>query len=181
MQDLGREGGRTRAPLSRRAVALAILAMAAPPSVLAVPPTPPDFGPNVIIFSPNMPQSQIQATVDTIALQQVSNQFGSQRYALLFQPGTYGSSPAPLNFQVGYYTAVAGLGRSPTDVSISGSINVYNQCAGSSCVALNNFWRSLSNLAINVSNSASVATLANSGRSRRPRQCGACSSTGSRH
>jgi hypothetical protein len=64
-----------------------------------------------------------------------------------FQPGTYGSSAAPLNFQVGYYTSVAGLGRSPTDVSITGSINVYNQCAGSFCVALNNFWRSLSSIA----------------------------------
>jgi hypothetical protein len=88
MQDLGREGGRTRAPLSRRAVALAILTMAAPASASAAPPTAPDFGPNVIIFSPNMPQSQIQATVDAIATQQVSNQFGTQRYALLFQPGT---------------------------------------------------------------------------------------------
>ena len=99
-------------------------------------------------------RSQIQATVDAIAAEQVPNQFGTQRYALLFQPGTYGSSAAPLNFQVGYYTSVAGLGRSPSDVSISGSINVYNQCDSSGCVALNNFWRSLSNLAINVSNSS---------------------------
>jgi hypothetical protein len=142
MQDLGREGGRTQAPLSGRAVALAILAMAAPASALAAPPTPPDFGPNVIIFSPNMPVSQIQLKVDAIATQQVSNQFGTQRYALLFQPGTYGSSTTPLNFQVGYYTSVAGLGRSPSDVSINGSIDVYNQCDSSGCVALNNFWRS---------------------------------------
>jgi hypothetical protein len=59
-----------------------------------------------------MPLSQIQATVDAVANQQISNQFGTQRYALLFEPGTYGSSAAPLNFQVGYYTAVAGLGVS---------------------------------------------------------------------
>ena len=58
----------------------------------------------------------------------------------------------PLNFQVGYYTAVAGLGRSPSDVVINGSVDVYNQCDGSGCVALNNFWRSLSNLTINVTN-----------------------------
>jgi hypothetical protein len=118
------------------------------PSAIAAP----NFGANVYIFNPSMPLSQIQATVDAIATQQIPNQFGTQRYALLFEPGTYGSSATPLNFQVGYYTSVAGLGQSPTDVVINGSIDVYNQCTGSSCVALVNFWRSLSNLTINVTN-----------------------------
>ena len=111
----------------------------------------PNFGSNVYIFNPTMSQSDIQATVDAVASQQVSNQFGTQRYALLFEPGTYGSSTNPLNFQVGYYTAVAGLGLSPNDVVINGSIYVRNQCdSNDSCTALNNFWRSLSNLTINV-------------------------------
>jgi hypothetical protein len=109
-----------------------------------------DLGPNVIVFDPSMPTSQIQATVDTIASKQVSNQFGTDRYALLFKPGTYGSSSDPLNFQVGYYTSIAGLGPSPGDVVINGSVYVHNQCDGSFCTALNNFWRSLSNLTINV-------------------------------
>jgi hypothetical protein len=110
----------------------------------------PDFGPNVMIFDPGMPISQIQAAVDAIASQQVTNQFGQQRYALLFKPGTYGSATAPLNFQLGYYTSVAGLGFSPNDVVINGSIYVRNQCFNNNCIALNNFWRSLSNLTINV-------------------------------
>jgi len=111
----------------------------------------PNFGPNVYVFTPSMAQSDIQATVNAIATQQVGNQFGTQRYALLFEPGTYGSSTDPLNFQVGYYTSVAGLGLSPSDVVINGSIDVYNQCDSSnSCTALENFWRSLSNLTINV-------------------------------
>ena len=109
-----------------------------------------NFGPNIYVFTPDMAQSDIQATVDAIAAQQVSNQFGTQRYALLFEPGTYGSSTNPLNFQVGYYTTVAGLGLSPTDVVINGSIYVHNQCFSGSCIALDNFWRSLSNLTINV-------------------------------
>jgi hypothetical protein len=113
-------------------------------------PGQPDFGPNVYIFSPGMPQSQIQSTVDSIASQQVSNQFGTQRYALLFEPGTYGSAADPLIFQVGYYTSVAGLGASPDDVVINGAVDSYNQCASGSCTALVNFWRSLSNLTINV-------------------------------
>jgi hypothetical protein len=109
----------------------------------------PDFGPNVYVFSPSMPQSQIQATVDSIASQQVGNQFGTQRYALLFEPGTYGSAADPLFFQVGYYTSVAGLGASPGDVVINGAVDSFNQCSAGSCTALVNFWRSLSNLTIN--------------------------------
>ncbi len=73
----------------------------------------PNLGPNVYVFTPSMPQSQIQATVDAIAAQQVSNQFGTERYALLFEPGTYGTAADPLIFQVGYYTEVAGLGQQP--------------------------------------------------------------------
>ena len=110
----------------------------------------PDFGPNVYVFDPSMPQAQIQQTVDAIAAQQVPDQFGTHRYALLFRPGAYGSAANPLNFQVGYYTDVAGLGASPDDVIINGSVYVRNQCNAGNCVALTNFWRSLSNLTINV-------------------------------
>jgi hypothetical protein len=116
----------------------------------------PDLGPDVYVFTPSMPQAQIQATVNAIASQQIPNQFGTQRYALLFEPGTYGSAADPLTFQVGYYTEVAGLGSAPGDVVINGTIDVYNQCfpnatgGGTSCFALDNFWRSLSNLTINI-------------------------------
>jgi hypothetical protein len=110
-----------------------------------------NFGSSVYIFNPGMPQSQIQATVDAISAQQVNNEFGTQRYALFFEPGVYGSAATPLSFQVGYYTAVAGLGLSPGDVVINGSIDVRNRCLGAgNCIALVNFWRSLSNLTINV-------------------------------
>ncbi|HEX3003823.1 MAG TPA: adenylyl cyclase, partial [Angustibacter sp.] len=86
-----------------------------------------------------------------IAAQQVDDEMGTGRYALLFAPGTYGSPEHPLVFQVGYYTEVAGLGASPGDVVINGHVDVYNRClAADNCIALNNFWRSLSNLTINV-------------------------------
>ena len=129
-------------------------AVAAPvaPAASAVAPstTGGPFGPNVYIFTPSMPLASIQSTLNSIASQQVSNQFGSQRYAILFAPGTYGSTADPLIFQVGYYTTVAGLGLSPNDVTVNGEIDVNNQCSGGSCTALDNFWRSLSNLTINV-------------------------------
>jgi hypothetical protein len=135
----------------------------------AIPPAPsvpgaPKLGPNVYVFTPGMPQSQIQSTVDSIASQQISNQFGTQRYALLFEPGTYGSAADPLIFGVGYYTEVAGLGRSPGDVTINGTIDVYNQCfppttpGTTNCTALDNFWRSLSNLTINVAGGSGCQT-----------------------
>src|SRR6202022_2504240 len=136
------------------ALAFAVMGSGFATTALAEPaesPGQPNFGPNVRIFNPSMPLSDIQATVDAIAAQQVSNQFGPQRYALLFKPGTYGTASNPLNFQIGYYTTVAGLGLSPNDVVINGSIYVRNQCFGAgNCTALVNFWRSLSNLTINV-------------------------------
>ena len=140
--------------VDKRIIAATGLALALgmlPGSASAATTARPNFGPNVLIFNPGMAQGDIQAAVDAVAGQQVSNQFGPQRYALLFEPGTYGTATDPLNFQVGYYTSVAGLGFSPADVVINGSIYVRNQCAGSNnCTALNNFWRSLSNLTINV-------------------------------
>ncbi len=135
------------------------VATAAAPGAAAVGPPPgaiekmqPDFGPNVKIFDPSMPVSDIKAVVDAIATQQLTNQFGPERYSLLFKPGVYGSAINPLNFQVGYYTEVAGLGLLPGDVVINGSVYVHNQCDVNFCIALNNFWRSLSNLTINVTN-----------------------------
>jgi Pectate lyase superfamily protein len=160
-----RRGAILAAALLGAAALSAAPAWAAPAKPAAAPATvspavhlagEPSFGPNVYIFTPSMPQSQIQATVNSIANQQISNQFGTQRYALLFEPGSYGSAADPLTFQVGYYTEVAGLGGSPGDVTINGTIDVYNQCfpttdGSSNCIALDNFWRSLSNLTINIS------------------------------
>jgi len=117
------------------------------------PPTGGSLGSNVYVFTPGMAQSSIQSTLNTIASEQVSNQFGTQRFAVLFAPGTYGSSSNPLVFTVGYYTSIAGLGQNPSQVVINGSINTFNQCIGggsSNCNATDNFWRSISNLTINV-------------------------------
>ena len=134
-------------------------ALAAPPSLC------PDaqsalFGPNVCVFSPAMAQSAIQADLNAIATQQVplSAQFDSQRYAVLFEPGSYGTAAAPLVFQVGYYEEVAGLGLMPQDTVINGQVDAFanaldctnatqSNCWYNSTV---NFWRSLSNLELNV-------------------------------
>jgi len=132
------------------ASAIVAAAFAVGTTAVAAAPTAPKFGPNVIIFNPSTAQSQVQAALDSVSGQQVNNQFGTQRYALLFEPGTYGSKTNPLVFQVGFYTSVAGLGLSPNDVVINGAIVSFNQCFGTSCNGLDNFWRSMSNLTLNV-------------------------------
>jgi hypothetical protein len=113
------------------------------------------FGPNVCVFTDTMSQAAIQKDLDSIATQQVpvASQFNSQRYAVLFRPGTYGSAGNPLVFQVGYYTQVAGLGAMPQDTVVNGAIDVFNNLctAGTQdCNSDDNFWRSLSNLTLNV-------------------------------
>ena len=118
------------------------------------PPTGGSLGPNVYVFTPSMSQASIQNTINTIDNQQAYNQFGTQRDALLFAPGTYGSAANPLTIPVGYYTSIAGLGQNPNQVTINGTIDAYNQCDGgsqTSCNATTNFWRSISNLTLNVS------------------------------
>jgi hypothetical protein len=147
----------------RSLVVAGVLALTWPTSAGALAddesaPSAPTFGSSVHIFSPSMDQAAIQAQLNEVSLAQVHNEFGSRRDAILFQPGTYGSKDNPLIFQVGYYTSVAGLGQSPGDVVINGEIEVFNSvCSGTGtsfgCFALNNFWRSLSNLTINVTKS----------------------------
>ncbi|MEU2575515.1 coagulation factor 5/8 type domain-containing protein, partial [Streptomyces anulatus] len=70
-----------------------------------------DLGPNVHVFDPSTPD--IQGKVDEIFKKQESAQFGTDRYALMFKPGTYNN----LNAQIGFYTQIAGLGLNPNDTT----------------------------------------------------------------
>src|SRR4051794_2219110 len=143
----------TLLPLAVVLLALAFSASASASKPTASPAAP-DFGPNVIVFDPSMPVSQIQATADAIYAKQVNDEMSTNRYALLFKPGVYGTATQPLLLKVGYYTEIAGLGASPDDVTINGKVEAYNRCfdngGTSNCHALDNFWRSVSNLAIKV-------------------------------
>lgn len=100
-----------------------------------------DFGPNVLIFDPSMSSRRIQSQIDRIFHTQQLNQFGTQRYALLFEPGHYN-----VNVRVGFYTTVNGLGNTPDSVIISGGVNSMN--AWNNTGALVNFWRGVENVAI---------------------------------
>ena len=128
---------------------VAAACFAATTAAVADTPAGPTLGSNVLIFDASMSQGQVQAMFDSVSSQQVNNQFGTQRFALLFKPGTYGSASNPLVLQMGYYMSLAGLGQSPNDVVINGAIVSFNQCFGR-CTGLNNFWRSVSNLTLNI-------------------------------
>ncbi|GAB7190089.1 hypothetical protein NUM3379_07950 [Kineococcus sp. NUM-3379] len=151
-------GRRTRglAASAALATALAAAVAGAAPTASAAPATGSGsgLGVNVRVFDPSMPVSAIQAEVDAIHAKQVNNEMGTERYALLFAPGSYGTDAQPLQVKVGYYTEVAGLGDSPDDVRINGKVEVYNRCLAdggtSNCIALVNFWRTISNLTIDV-------------------------------
>jgi len=105
------------------------------------------FGPNVCVFTPSMSQAAIQADADAIYAQQAGNEMGTARYALLFEPGTYGSATSPLDIRVGYYTEVDGLGQDPSGVLINGGVTAIGKNGSG---ALDTFWRSVSNLTIHV-------------------------------
>lgn len=110
------------------------------------------FGPNVYIFTPQMPAGAVQEQATTIFKQMEANEFGPQRYALLFEPGTYN-----VLFDVGFYTSVAGLGQSPDDVLVRGGANVpayWMPNRNATC----NFWRSFENLAIEASDATNKTT-----------------------
>ncbi|WP_037912194.1 hypothetical protein [Actinacidiphila yeochonensis] len=100
-----------------------------------------DLGPNVIVFDPSMGDAAIQAKLDAVFAQQAPNQFGTERYALAFKPGTYN-----VDVNVGFYTHVLGLGASPSDVVINGHVTVDAQWFDGN--GTQDFWRSAENLTI---------------------------------
>jgi hypothetical protein len=108
----------------------------------------PDFGPNVRIFEAGTPAATIQGLFDSAfnaGFRSPTAQFGTQRYTFLFKPGSYGRVWA----NMGFYTTVAGLGRNPDDVTITGALNVDSGWnLGDEANATQNFWRSAENLAL---------------------------------
>ncbi|OCT15566.1 hypothetical protein A8709_15955 [Paenibacillus pectinilyticus] len=100
------------------------------------------FGPNVYVFDPTMASADIQTAVDGVFARQERSEFGTERDALLFKPGTYNG-----NYYVGFNTQVSGLGQNPDDVLINGGLNVNADWDNGN--ATRNFWRGIENISIN--------------------------------
>ncbi len=94
----------------------------------------PDLGANVLIFDPSISRAEMQKQIDKIYAVERRNEFGPERYAILFGPGEY-----HLDVPVGFYTEVAGLGASPDAVHIIG--NVHADASHDNNNATTTFWR----------------------------------------
>lgn len=101
------------------------------------------LGKNVYVFSPEDDIQQVQDKVSEVYDKQETNQFGEERYALLFKPGDYDTS---LEVNVGYYTQASGLGIMPTDTNIN---KLWVDANWMSHNATCNFWRSAENISVN--------------------------------
>src|SRR5271154_195626 len=100
------------------------------------------FGPNVYVFTTGDSVSSINTTLNTL---NANTQFSTNRYAVLFEPGTYTGVEA----EVGYYESVAGLGETPSAVTISDGYLTSNQTDSNGNLTTN-FWRSIENMSINA-------------------------------
>ncbi|MGH3396794.1 MAG: ricin-type beta-trefoil lectin domain protein, partial [Streptosporangiaceae bacterium] len=105
----------------------------------------PNFGPNVYVFTTSMSTTTIQDDINQVYATQQSNQFGTQRYELMFEPGTY-----DVSVPVGFYTEVVGLGQNPAQTVITGG-GIYANAAWNGGNATENFWRGVENITIEPS------------------------------
>jgi hypothetical protein len=125
--------------LARLGITAGLLAAALP--ALAAKGAKPVFGPNVLIFDPSMPSQAIQKQIDAVYAIQQHNEFGPQRNALLFLPGSYS-----VDVPVGFYTEVMGLGASPDATRIAG--NMHADANHDHNNATTTFWRAAEGLSV---------------------------------
>lgn len=128
-------------------------ASAATPAAGATANAAPAFGPNVFVIDPSMPSAQVTQLLTSLSNE---DQFGTNRWAILFMPGTY-NVQAP----VGYYESIAGLGATPGSVTINGflSPNFGTSFPGENVT--DNFWRSMENMAFNPGTNSAQSGPAN--------------------
>ena len=88
----------------------------------------------------NMAPKDVTAALNSV---NGAGQFDSTRSAVLFMPGSYGTSSDSVYADPGYYEQVAGLGESPSQVTITGGLVVDQLISGN---LTQNFWRSQENL-----------------------------------
>ena len=119
-----------------------------PPSWVVNPSTLSGATSGVYVFNASAPASQINSFANQIyavnggtSAGACTQQFTDNRFAILFQPGSY-----PGTFiNVGYYTSIAGLGTGPAGTQLADVTSPQNCGVDISPGALNTFWRSAEN------------------------------------
>lgn len=104
------------------------------------------FGENMIFFSPFDDTAKIDEIILNIFNLQndIENnaQFNENRFSIYFKPGDYTKTKT---MPVGYYTQVAGLGKTPYDVKLNNlEVPSYLSNDNATC----NFWRSVENFSV---------------------------------
>lgn len=115
-------------------VSLLVTGCAALALAQTTPAVKPDLGSNVLIFDAQMPDASMQQQIDKIYAVERRNEFGPERYAILFLPGEY-----HLDVPVGFYTQIMGIGACPDAVHIIG--NVHADASHDNNNATTTFWR----------------------------------------
>jgi len=126
-----------------------LLAIAVSVNLFSLETNPPNWPSNVIIIKSDDPHAQEK--IDAVYAQNGGHnpdnhgQWSTDRYAILFEPGNH-----TLNVNVGFYTSIIGLGKTPKDTQIS-TVTSENGSYCFSIGALDNFWRSAENFYIKPS------------------------------
>lgn len=102
------------------------------------------FGDNMYVFNDADDKDAISDKVNEIFGYQHYDQFGQNRYAFAFKPGDYTDTSADA-YNVGYYTQILGLGKTPYDVRIK---NVKTPAALANGNVTCNFWVDVENFTI---------------------------------
>jgi hypothetical protein len=135
-----------------RLYALVFLCSIFSAAALAASRTAPDFGANVLVFSPDLPTSEMQAQIDKVYAVQQHSEFGTARYALLFLPGSY-----KVDVPIGFYTEVIGLGATPDDVRITGDIHSDATLPRNNATCT--FWRAAEGFAVTPAGGTNPGTM----------------------
>lgn len=115
--------------------------------VMATEPNPPTWDTSRV-FVVQAGDNSAQANIDRVLAQNGGHepawngQWSTGRYAFMFETGYH-----DLNVEIGYYTTVHGLGRSPADTQL-GNLMVQNGEFTMEGGALANFWRGAENVSV---------------------------------
>lgn len=100
------------------------------------------FGENTYVFNETDDPEKIQEATQSIFVKQRYNQFGKNRYALAYKPGNYVDAGM---VNVGYYTYIHGLGKTPADTQLY-NVNTPSALSGNNATC--NFWVGIENVQI---------------------------------
>ena len=105
------------------------------------------FGKNVYLYDPADDPEAVNQELWKLFNRQETAQFNDRRYAVLFKPGEYAAEIQP---EIGFYTEVLGLGRTPLETTLQ-SLECSATWLGddSNHNATCNFWRAAANMQVN--------------------------------